>query len=197
MVHRAKTVLQVREQYHAAVPARPTHTGAWGGQLGWAGLAGLLLLGASGPLMGPSRPPARLTARQPIHTLRPSTPHPRRGNMGGGFTQIIMPYIFAGIANTQPNFIAWRCAFFIPAWWVLAGMGGGGWEEEEASAERLPCRDCSLCLANSPPACCSSAAVGPGALALAQGMPSALTARAQAQGPYPSLHPQGWLAGTS
>lgn len=37
------------------------------------------------------------------------------GNLGGGVTQLIMPYIYEGIADSQPNFIAWRCAFWIPA----------------------------------------------------------------------------------
>ena len=37
------------------------------------------------------------------------------GNMGAGLTHLIMPYILTGIANTQPDFIAWRVAYFIPA----------------------------------------------------------------------------------
>lgn len=37
------------------------------------------------------------------------------GNLGGGVTQLIMPFIYQGIENTQPSFIAWRCAFLIPA----------------------------------------------------------------------------------
>ena len=37
------------------------------------------------------------------------------GNAGAGITHLIMPYIYSGIKNQQPAFIAWRCAFFIPA----------------------------------------------------------------------------------
>lgn len=37
------------------------------------------------------------------------------GNLGGGVTQLIMPYLFAALENSQPTFIAWRCAFLIPA----------------------------------------------------------------------------------
>ena len=38
------------------------------------------------------------------------------GNMGAGLTHLIMPYILSGIEKSQPNFVAWRCAYFIPAW---------------------------------------------------------------------------------
>lgn len=45
------------------------------------------------------------------------------GNAGGGFTQLIMPYIYEGLQHDQPNFIAWRCAFFIPAFFqILIGL---------------------------------------------------------------------------
>jgi len=37
------------------------------------------------------------------------------GNMGGGFTHLIMPVIVEGIKRTTPGFIAWRWAFFVPA----------------------------------------------------------------------------------
>jgi MFS transporter, NNP family, nitrate/nitrite transporter len=37
------------------------------------------------------------------------------GNMGGGFTHLIMPLIFDGITHHMPGFIAWRWAFFVPA----------------------------------------------------------------------------------
>ena len=37
-----------------------------------------------------------------------------RGNMGAGLTHLIMPYIFSGMADLHPDFIAWRCAYFIP-----------------------------------------------------------------------------------
>lgn len=37
------------------------------------------------------------------------------GNLGGGVTQLIMPFLFEGLENVQPTFIAWRCAFLIPA----------------------------------------------------------------------------------
>jgi len=37
------------------------------------------------------------------------------GNLGGGVTQLIMPLIYDGITKSQPDFIAWRCAFWIPA----------------------------------------------------------------------------------
>ena len=36
--------------------------------------------------------------------------------MGGGLTNLLMPYIFTAIAKHQPNSIAWRCAYFIPGW---------------------------------------------------------------------------------
>lgn len=45
------------------------------------------------------------------------------GNMGAGATHLIMPYLYSGIANTQPNFVAWRCAFLIPGWCqVIIGL---------------------------------------------------------------------------
>jgi len=34
--------------------------------------------------------------------------------MGAGLTHLLMPYIFSGIASTQPDYIAWRIAYFIP-----------------------------------------------------------------------------------
>jgi MFS transporter, NNP family, nitrate/nitrite transporter len=37
------------------------------------------------------------------------------GNLGGGVTQLVMPYLFQGIESSQPAFIAWRCAFLVPA----------------------------------------------------------------------------------
>jgi NNP family nitrate/nitrite transporter-like MFS transporter len=36
------------------------------------------------------------------------------GNMGGGATQIIMPYLTTAIAHNVPEFEAWRWAFFVP-----------------------------------------------------------------------------------
>lgn len=36
------------------------------------------------------------------------------GNLGGGATQLIMPYLFKGISNTAPQYQAWRWAFFVP-----------------------------------------------------------------------------------
>ncbi|PRW20984.1 nitrate transporter [Chlorella sorokiniana] len=36
------------------------------------------------------------------------------GNMGAGLTHLIMPYIYSGMASHQPDFIAWRCAYFVP-----------------------------------------------------------------------------------
>lgn len=36
------------------------------------------------------------------------------GNAGAGFTHVIMPLVYQGIARTQPAFIAWRAAMFIP-----------------------------------------------------------------------------------
>ncbi len=36
------------------------------------------------------------------------------GNAGAGFTHLIMPFIYEGIKNTQPAFIAWRAAMWIP-----------------------------------------------------------------------------------
>lgn len=45
------------------------------------------------------------------------------GNMGAGLTHLIMPYIFSGIAKHQPDFIAWRCAYFIPGFaQILIGL---------------------------------------------------------------------------
>ncbi|GAB4819716.1 hypothetical protein N2152v2_006762 [Parachlorella kessleri] len=38
------------------------------------------------------------------------------GNMGGGATQLVMPYLLAAIEHVQPRFIAWRVAFLIPGW---------------------------------------------------------------------------------
>lgn len=38
------------------------------------------------------------------------------GNMGAGLTHLLMPYFFSAIAHAQPNFIAWRLAYFIPGW---------------------------------------------------------------------------------
>lgn len=37
------------------------------------------------------------------------------GCAGGGVTQIVMPYITVGIANSQPESLAWRYAFLVPA----------------------------------------------------------------------------------
>lgn len=37
------------------------------------------------------------------------------GNMGGGITHFLMPLIWQGISRTNPTFIAWRWAFFVPA----------------------------------------------------------------------------------
>ncbi|KAK9839619.1 hypothetical protein WJX81_001376 [Elliptochloris bilobata] len=37
------------------------------------------------------------------------------GNAGGGVTQIVMPYITVGIAKYQPETLAWRYAFLVPA----------------------------------------------------------------------------------
>ena len=34
---------------------------------------------------------------------------------GGGVTQIVMPYITVGIAKYQPESLAWRYAFLVPA----------------------------------------------------------------------------------
>lgn len=34
---------------------------------------------------------------------------------GGGITQIVMPYITVGIAQHQPETLAWRYAFLVPA----------------------------------------------------------------------------------
>ena len=34
--------------------------------------------------------------------------------MGAGLTHLIMPYIFTGMAALHPDFVAWRCAYFIP-----------------------------------------------------------------------------------
>jgi NNP family nitrate/nitrite transporter-like MFS transporter len=36
------------------------------------------------------------------------------GNLGGGATQLIMPYLFKGISRAAPPFQAWRWAFFVP-----------------------------------------------------------------------------------
>lgn len=45
------------------------------------------------------------------------------GNAGGGFTHLIMPYIYSGMGAHQPNFIAWRCAYFVPAFaQVIVGL---------------------------------------------------------------------------
>lgn len=45
------------------------------------------------------------------------------GNAGAGFTHLIMPYIYEGMTKSQPAFIAWRCAFFIPAFaQILIGL---------------------------------------------------------------------------
>ena len=45
------------------------------------------------------------------------------GNAGAGFTNLLFPYIFSGIENTQPAYIAWRIAFFIPAFaQVIIGL---------------------------------------------------------------------------
>jgi NNP family nitrate/nitrite transporter-like MFS transporter len=37
------------------------------------------------------------------------------GNMGGGVTHFLMPLLWQGISKSQPGFIAWRWAFFVPA----------------------------------------------------------------------------------
>ncbi|WIA11705.1 hypothetical protein OEZ85_011801 [Tetradesmus obliquus] len=37
------------------------------------------------------------------------------GNMGGGVTHFLMPLLWKGISASQPGFIAWRWAFFVPA----------------------------------------------------------------------------------
>lgn len=45
------------------------------------------------------------------------------GNSGGGFTNLIMPLIFQGMQMSQPDFIAWRCAFFVPGFaQVIVGL---------------------------------------------------------------------------
>ncbi|GMH43690.1 hypothetical protein BSKO_11612 [Bryopsis sp. KO-2023] len=36
------------------------------------------------------------------------------GNLGGGVTQFLMPVIFTGISQFQPDFVAWRLAFILP-----------------------------------------------------------------------------------
>jgi NNP family nitrate/nitrite transporter-like MFS transporter len=41
------------------------------------------------------------------------------GNLGGGFTQLVMPLIFGLISSSSlaigsPRFVAWRLAFFVP-----------------------------------------------------------------------------------
>jgi NNP family nitrate/nitrite transporter-like MFS transporter len=36
------------------------------------------------------------------------------GNLGGGFTQLMMPYLFKGFADLAPDYQAWRWAFFVP-----------------------------------------------------------------------------------
>jgi len=38
-----------------------------------------------------------------------------RARPGGGVTQIVMPYITVGIAQHQPESVAWRYAFLVPA----------------------------------------------------------------------------------
>lgn len=59
-------------------------------------------------------------ARRPMmrHPIRSPTnsqpPDACRGNMGAGLTHLIMPYIYSGMAASQPDFIAWRCAYFVP-----------------------------------------------------------------------------------
>lgn len=45
------------------------------------------------------------------------------GNSGAGFTHLVIPYIFAGIASYNSKYIAWRLAFWIPAWaQIVAGV---------------------------------------------------------------------------
>jgi len=55
-----------------------------------------------------------LAAAPPSPNLTVCPVHCRRGNMGAGLTHLIMPYIFTGMASHQPDFIAWRCAYFVP-----------------------------------------------------------------------------------
>lgn len=37
------------------------------------------------------------------------------GNAGAGVVNLVMPYLYSGLENVQPSYIAWRLAFFIPA----------------------------------------------------------------------------------
>jgi NNP family nitrate/nitrite transporter-like MFS transporter len=45
-----------------------------------------------------------------------------QGNMGGGFTHLVMPVIFDGIKMSTPAFQAWRWAFFVPGAFQLVLM---------------------------------------------------------------------------
>jgi hypothetical protein len=61
---------------------------------------------------------------------------------GGGATQLIMPFIFSGIASTQPDFIAWRCAYFIPAWCqILIGLAVLSFAQDLPDGESLAVLD--------------------------------------------------------
>lgn len=55
---------------------------------------------------------------------------------GGGATQLVMPYLFAAINIAQPDFIAWRVAFFIPAWCqILIGLAVLAWGQDLPDGE--------------------------------------------------------------
>ena len=58
--------------------------------------------------------------------------------MGAGLTHLIMPYILTGIAKNQPDFIAWRLAYFIPgAAQVLIGLAVLAFGQDLPDGERL------------------------------------------------------------